>query len=127
MIIDGFFYFFLLDCIQKCSKIIQIKTEVLYAMREINNYKTMKNISMTNFNQNLRSKSFCLCMKYIIVCGMVYIVFQCILCILRCIPNFSMSSITSNHDVIFAECSCDVRASLNFTFHNLIPHGFHAN
>lgn len=75
MIIEDYFCYCLLDCIQKCPKLIQIKTEVLYVRKEINNHKTMEDVLKTNFNQNLRPKSMCMCVKYNIVWGKVFPVF----------------------------------------------------
>lgn len=56
-------------------KFIQIKIEILYVIREINNNKTIKNLVKTNFNQSF-TPVFCLCMKYNIVCGNVFVIIQ---------------------------------------------------
>ena len=38
--------------VQKNSKLIQIKEDLVHAMREINNHNIIKNLLKTNLNQN---------------------------------------------------------------------------
>ena len=72
MIIDDFSAIVYLIVHNNVPKIYTDETKVLYVRREINNHKTMKNVCKTKLNQNLRPKSMCMCVKYNIVCGMVF-------------------------------------------------------
>lgn len=65
----------LLEYVQKSSKSIEIKLEVLNVRREIKNHETIKNVLKTNFDKNFTLNFVSMCVNNNKVCCVVFVVF----------------------------------------------------